>query len=307
MTKSKSKKIPKLTLAHIERFMKQTKLMDNGCIFWTGQTRNGYGRFEIGSKRYPAHRVAFAFAHGWDLPPSWVVMHSCDNKPCVAGWHLGPGTHQDNMADRDKKRRTLHGEQIKSARLTNLQASDLKLSVIGGASLKSCATKYGIPEATAYSVASGRSYKYIEPLGNVMIGAYALVDWRLAERIRWRREQGLSVREITIVEGVKRGTVFDVLKYDRPKHAAPLTIDQALRLHHLVLKYGLSTVSNKTKLSRKTILAQSARALTTPESQSEAPAIQAPDTVPEQPHETSGQHVPEVRGSIEQAHAQSNA
>lgn len=66
------------------------------CWIWTGPTNNhGYGRF--GGSRY-AHRVSYQLAHG-PIPPGMVVLHRCDNPPCVNPDHLSLGTQRDNVRD----------------------------------------------------------------------------------------------------------------------------------------------------------------------------------------------------------------
>lgn len=45
-----------------------------------------------------AHRVAYEVAHA-PIPAGMVVMHSCDNPPCVRLSHLSVGTVQANVTD----------------------------------------------------------------------------------------------------------------------------------------------------------------------------------------------------------------
>jgi len=52
-----------------------------------------------------AHRVSYEIAHGVTLTPEQVVLHRCDNPPCVRPEHLQCGTTADNMADMRAKGR----------------------------------------------------------------------------------------------------------------------------------------------------------------------------------------------------------
>lgn len=89
------------------RFDRKVKWSDSGCWLWTGHlTAAGYGRFplEHGTPPLYAHRYAYERAHG-PIPPGLVVMHSCDNPPCVNPAHLSAGTQRDNVLDMMQKGR----------------------------------------------------------------------------------------------------------------------------------------------------------------------------------------------------------
>jgi hypothetical protein len=74
------------------------------CHVWLAGLRNGYGRFKHkGVERY-AHRWAWEQAYG-PIPPGMMVLHRCDNPPCVRLEHLFLGTHADNMRDASEKGR----------------------------------------------------------------------------------------------------------------------------------------------------------------------------------------------------------
>lgn len=93
-----------------ERF--EAKVRDgepDACWNWTGETQNkGYGVFRTyangRAKKHLAHRWALR-ASGVDLRDDQVVLHSCDNPPCVNPAHLRAGTQRDNVLDAKAKGR----------------------------------------------------------------------------------------------------------------------------------------------------------------------------------------------------------
>jgi len=72
---------------------------------WDGaRDSDGYGR--IGKNRKRAHRDSWERANGRSVPDGMVVMHACDNPPCVNPMHLVVGTVADNNRDRHAKGRS---------------------------------------------------------------------------------------------------------------------------------------------------------------------------------------------------------
>ena len=104
------------TLPLKERFESYTRVVESGCIEWTGYvTPHGYGMFSIEGRRTMAHRVAWMFAYG-EWPPAWpasgmVLHHTCSNRRCVNPEHLRLITHEENMKapkSRGKDRKIRH-------------------------------------------------------------------------------------------------------------------------------------------------------------------------------------------------------
>jgi hypothetical protein len=108
------------------RFWKKVKRSgDNECWIWTStrmkragkRYRNGtgvfhdYGIITQKGKRLLAHRVSFFLHHGRWPSTGMVVMHTCDNPPCVNPAHLVEGTQEDNSQDANRKGRLLWGDK----------------------------------------------------------------------------------------------------------------------------------------------------------------------------------------------------
>lgn len=69
------------------------------CWIWTGAAAGfGHGRFWDGSKVVQAHRYSFKIFKQEPKTDS-VIMHSCDNPPCVNPAHLFEGTQMNNVHD----------------------------------------------------------------------------------------------------------------------------------------------------------------------------------------------------------------
>lgn len=102
------------------------------CIEFKGyKDKKGYGRkYSDGKKRF-AHRLAYCKAKNIDIKEidGLVVMHTCDNPPCVNPQHLRLGTHQDNMDDRNNKKRQAKGLANAGAKLTESQVLEIRLLV----------------------------------------------------------------------------------------------------------------------------------------------------------------------------------
>lgn len=79
------------------------------CWIWNaGKSRAGYGNIKLFGKTRFSHRVSYELVHG-PIQDGYVLMHTCDNPPCVNPDHLRPGTVRDNTQDSIAKGRWMSG------------------------------------------------------------------------------------------------------------------------------------------------------------------------------------------------------
>lgn len=92
----------------VQRFWCRVK-KTSGCWLWIGfVNRWNYGRFRgFKGKHTLAHRFSWMI-HKGPIPEGLLVLHRCDNPPCVNPDHLFLGTNADNCDDRDRKWRLDH-------------------------------------------------------------------------------------------------------------------------------------------------------------------------------------------------------
>jgi hypothetical protein len=96
------------------------------CWLWKGKLdKDGYGHFRIrrASPR-PAHVVAWELYNGRGIGNKFG-LHTCDIRHCVSPYHVYPGTHLDNMADRKRAGHYYTGADHHNSVLTWAQRAEI--------------------------------------------------------------------------------------------------------------------------------------------------------------------------------------
>ena len=88
---------------------------DTLCIIGAGVSHDKeYIRIRKNGKQTYAHRAAWEQSHG-PIPAGMMVLHRCDNPPCVNVDHLFLGTARDNMLDMVMKGRNRNASSNKTS------------------------------------------------------------------------------------------------------------------------------------------------------------------------------------------------
>jgi hypothetical protein len=136
----------------------ECRLGESGCWLWMGTKRSGYGLFNIGSKSKSAHRVAYEIFIG-PIPAGLHLLHSCDTPACINPAHLRPGTVQENVDDREaRRRRCVQGEQIGTCKLVAEQVREILKSDLGCTAL---GKKYGVSAHCIWTIKKGKAWKHL--------------------------------------------------------------------------------------------------------------------------------------------------
>lgn len=142
-----------------ERFWSKVRVAgESECWEWLAyKDSDGYGRFRIGGEVCRAHRVAYEL-HLGPIKDDIHIIHACDNPACCNPAHLREGTHKDNMADKVVRGRGSKGEAHGSAKLTESQAFQIRMSRGLGIDL---ARKYGVSDTLISAIRNGKRWHHL--------------------------------------------------------------------------------------------------------------------------------------------------
>lgn len=144
---------------------------NSGCWIWTASAeQHGYGHLWLGAGRGQrttgAHRLSYTLFVG-PIPDGLLVMHKCDNPPCINPDHLSVGSLRDNMYDCMAKGRMRRGqfpgEKHYRAKLTDEQVLEIRRTYPHGqlGARKVFAEKYGVAPFTIASIVAGETWKHL--------------------------------------------------------------------------------------------------------------------------------------------------
>ncbi len=127
-----------------------------GCWEWQGSRKHKlpYGNFTFRRKPFLAHRVSYEIYIG-PIPSNMIILHKCDNPPCVKPEHLYAGTYLDNHKDKMARGRCkvekLNVDQVK--KIKELLKTKMPDSHI--------AQKFGVSPTTIGSIKKERTWSWV--------------------------------------------------------------------------------------------------------------------------------------------------
>lgn len=142
-----------------EKFVTQG---DDECWEWNAAlNESGYGVMTIGTRtdrrRVRAHRFSMELHLGRPLSSGEVVLHACDNPPCVNPLHLRVGTQHDNVMDAIQKRR-MNTSESKATKLSTEAVRNIKSAIQAGVPQKTLAAEYGISKSLVSMINKGKRW-----------------------------------------------------------------------------------------------------------------------------------------------------
>jgi len=209
---------------------KVDKTGEDACWNWTGSLNNkGYGMHYVRGKKpnrkWLAHRVSYE-AHKGFIPDGMLVLHSCDNPRCVNPKHLRTGTHKENVADMDERRRRvpprLSGELNHNTKLTASQVVQMRRDYLAGVKKDVIASDNGMTLDSVGDVLLGRSWKHLlgvdgspslselKAYAKISQKSNSVINQSVANEIRLRLKAGEMGKDLAVEYGIHKATVSDI-------------------------------------------------------------------------------------------------
>lgn len=137
------------------------EINENGCFICTSHAKGKWGHCIM--KRNGKHMGVYRFIYEQmfgEIEDDLIVRHKCDNGSCINPEHLELGTHQDNIDDKVKRRRSMKGEKHHNTKVKEEIAYFIKNDVEYTA--EEISEKYGINVRQVMRIRSGERWGHIK-------------------------------------------------------------------------------------------------------------------------------------------------
>lgn len=141
--------------------------MKTDCIEWTHSrnkkdgNRLDYGQVRRDGKMRKAHRVAWEESYG-PIPDGALVLHTCDNPPCVNPAHLYLGSHSDNAKDRERRGRGRDVVGSRNGHSTITEQTAIRVKMMRGVLSASLVSRVlGISINQVCQIMNGKAWKHV--------------------------------------------------------------------------------------------------------------------------------------------------
>lgn len=132
-----------------------------GCWICTSHSlSNGYPIVSRGGRRFKLSRVMYEKYKG-KIPTGMVVRHKCDNPACINPDHLLIGTQLDNIQDRVDRDRSVKGEDVHSATLTEKEVKEI--IKLANRPIEELAEKFNTTKNVISKILRGIVWKHLIP------------------------------------------------------------------------------------------------------------------------------------------------
>lgn len=132
-----------------------------GCwVFSGGEVNKGHSRIPIDGRMVVTHRYAYEVWVG-PIPKGKMLLHSCDNGPCINPKHLRPGTHKENMRDMKMRKRAARGEHNGNRVLTENDVLEIRELYKRGETQQAISEQFGTARTTIGQIVRGDTWTHL--------------------------------------------------------------------------------------------------------------------------------------------------
>lgn len=153
-----------------ELLMSRMVVAPNGCWEWQGyRARSGYGTLSRNNYPVTVHRAMMEL--DGPIPKGKVVMHTCDNPPCINPAHLVVADQLANARDMYQKKRdgrSIHpatryarGSRMGTSKLNEAKVAEIRRRLRTGDGYKKLAKEFEVSRRAVQFIAQGKTWTHV--------------------------------------------------------------------------------------------------------------------------------------------------